>query len=1295
MEPNAAMRSPPPAGVDSTALDEDSNTTVSGHVNAQRSDNGVDAPAHGSTGCERIATLAAMAVPLSPPLSRAGLLTATTRMNTTTPLHSVICPTARAAVATKEAIEEERLHRTSCQACKDASRTAGTIIAAVCGDGLDRDSTERPCRSFVDPHAGAVVSEGRVRCLGQTHHHCDGNRRHAPTAKKAAATVTAAATSLTACATEMHLHTTFEDLLAQYADTSGVRDNNASPLSLGSNSGSNDTPEAPGSVNTINHTPFPLALSSMRGESVVEHVVGHKPREYYKWVWRKAEDYHELHALNVHNNNVYQQRVAPALPRPPLMEAVAGGLGAACTYIAPTTSSTASLTAPRLLSGAAGDVSLGSGSGASETTRLAVPSDPSSSPLMDAVGLMNAAAAAKNTRSGNRTGSSTAPPPTDSPVDPHHLPSTGNADKLSGGLASASNSSFHMNDFAFEQMSRLSMYTIPTSKQGPEYFKTAVEDNTKTLVIFMVGLPARGKTFLAQKICRLLGWHGNRAKVQNIQVAWRRLLLDWEAAHPELAGRGAQADVQEEQGTSATLGKENVGDRAPFGGREAPRGVPRPTGAVAGRQVTSASPPTAATAAPARAAFSLPNRLPHTLSVQGDVPQVVGNLVSETLHTSPQHPVAAHLGSATALASAFASPTTTTATATNVAAPAGYSGSLNLSDTVVAPGSLSSTGNPIFTLGGSTSPVCPSMHAHTAGSLEGTITAPKPTDASASISFVPTVARAPSNAVADAIIDGLRAPISSRAPISTTAAETTTDGSDRGLGASAETGPHMSVDMDGSALPNDVLRTRHFKDLIQHPTSLSRTLYRHVLQSFADDCRLFFQHGGEVVVVNDDFVTEELRQEAEQLFRPLAAQCFYIEVIRDAKEDPLDFVQCKIHDPIEYPRGNIDLHSAADDFHQRLAFLESVYETLQEAAPKAKQGSRRKPAASAAETAAIATGAVEETSAEVAKGQEVSAGLKSDATLACSPTTSTLPRSYVKVINSSIIETHGVYGYVASRIISYVMNLSQVKIQHPIYFMRHGESHYNLEDRLGGNPSLTEQGRRDAEALLEFLSSLKCHLKYVDRVHREQYSKPRPHLQTEALVGDECGRLSSTATTTTAPGTANSLEIWTSQLRRAIQTTELSERLLNIRTLRWSSLNEIHAGICEDLTYAEVKERYPLIDYFRGRSKYTFRYPNGESYQDLVLRLEPVIMELENADKVVVVVAHQAVLRCLLAYFGSTSAESSISLKVPHRTVWRCTYNSKGIASLDELKLDHPETGFHPPKREGAPIASSTDTTSA
>lgn len=352
--------------------------------------------------------------------------------------------------------------------------------------------------------------------------------------------------------------------------------------------------------------------------------------------------------------------------------------------------------------------------------------------------------------------------------------------------------------------------------------------------------------------------------------------------------------------------------------------------------------------------------------------------------------------------------------------------------------------------------------------------------------------------------------------------------------------------------------------------SAERETYRCVLQSFADKAANFFAAGGSVVFLNDDFTSASLRKDASDLFGPLATFVFSIEVLRDAAANET-FDALKVKDASEYDPSRFTADAARNDFRRRVQFMEERYETL--------------------------------TNAD----------------------------RYIKIMNSNQVSVHNVSGYLPSRIVSYLLNLSQIKVAHPIYFTRHGQSEYNLEDRLGGNPQLTEKGQQDAQWLRCFIGTLK---------NDELLEKPD-----------------------------NEMQIWTSQLTRAIQTGTPAATEYGIPMLRWSSLNEIHAGVCENMTYTEVKETYPLIHKFRGENKYSFRYPEGESYQDLVPRVEPVIMELENANRVVVVVAHQAVLRVLLAYFGGHPADSSVNLEVPHRTVWRCTYSSTGITTVDQLKL--------------------------
>ena len=58
------------------------------------------------------------------------------------------------------------------------------------------------------------------------------------------------------------------------------------------------------------------------------------------------------------------------------------------------------------------------------------------------------------------------------------------------------------------------------------------------------------------------------------------------------------------------------------------------------------------------------------------------------------------------------------------------------------------------------------------------------------------------------------------------------------------------------------------------------------------------------------------------------------------------------------------------------------------------------------------------------------------------------------------------------------------------------------------------------------------------------------------------------------------------------------------------------------------------------------RYPSGESYLDVIQRLEPVIIEIERERECVCIVAHQAVLRALYGYFNKIPLKVSSSRRV-------------------------------------------------
>jgi broad specificity phosphatase PhoE len=108
---------------------------------------------------------------------------------------------------------------------------------------------------------------------------------------------------------------------------------------------------------------------------------------------------------------------------------------------------------------------------------------------------------------------------------------------------------------------------------------------------------------------------------------------------------------------------------------------------------------------------------------------------------------------------------------------------------------------------------------------------------------------------------------------------------------------------------------------------------------------------------------------------------------------------------------------------------------------------------------------------------------------------------------------------------------------------------------------------------------------------------------------------------------------------------------IGVQPLHLKILDEINAGLCDGLTYKEVDELYPMDANERKIDKLRYRYPRGESYLDLIQRVEPIIFEIERSQEPVIVVAHQAVVRCLYAYFSKNEIKDVPFISVPLNTV--------------------------------------------
>lgn len=143
-------------------------------------------------------------------------------------------------------------------------------------------------------------------------------------------------------------------------------------------------------------------------------------------------------------------------------------------------------------------------------------------------------------------------------------------------------------------------------------------------------------------------------------------------------------------------------------------------------------------------------------------------------------------------------------------------------------------------------------------------------------------------------------------------------------------------------------------------------------------------------------------------------------------------------------------------------------------------------------------------------------------------------------------------------------------------------------------------------------------------------------------------------------GDDRQLTIWTSTLQRTIHTARyLVQSSKSYDKLEWKALDEIDSGVCDGLTYAEIEERYPEDFRARDDDKYNYRYRGGESYRDVVIRLEPIIMELERSENIMIV-THQAVLRCIYAYYMNVPQEKSPWMEVPLHTLIKLTPRAYG-----------------------------------
>lgn len=174
-----------------------------------------------------------------------------------------------------------------------------------------------------------------------------------------------------------------------------------------------------------------------------------------------------------------------------------------------------------------------------------------------------------------------------------------------------------------------------------------------------------------------------------------------------------------------------------------------------------------------------------------------------------------------------------------------------------------------------------------------------------------------------------------------------------------------------------------------------------------------------------------------------------------------------------------------------------------------------------------------------------------------------------------------------------------------IYFIRHGETDWNVEGRLQGQKDipLNDLGRVQAEEAGRRLQGLV------------------PHVEDLAYVASPMTR------------TRETMKLLRKAMGLDPDYYRLDERLVELTFGEW-----------EGLTWKEVRKKEPQLAALRERDKWNYAPPGGgESYAMLTERVRPI---LDDLTRDTVLVAHGGVARAFLAVACGVSTRDAASIDI-------------------------------------------------
>ncbi|CAR25975.1 ZYRO0A12628p [Zygosaccharomyces rouxii] len=259
--------------------------------------------------------------------------------------------------------------------------------------------------------------------------------------------------------------------------------------------------------------------------------------------------------------------------------------------------------------------------------------------------------------------------------------------------------------------------------------------------------------------------------------------------------------------------------------------------------------------------------------------------------------------------------------------------------------------------------------------------------------------------------------------------------------------------------------------------------------------------------------------------------------------------------------------------------------------------------------------------------------------------------SYVEYINFGqklrIYNNH--YGYLTNKIVFFLMNLREKK--GCVYFARCGTSD---KDNYLNDEELNEDGKKYSEILTDLV------LNRINERRRKSHGARTPAARqisltpqssqsslvpTQASIDRETYRGDHRVRQTPSWDGADedSFVVWTAPRKRTYDTARFFQES-GISVRQRSQLQQLNPGVVADMSDDQIRTEYPMEYSEWLKDPYHYRFPRAESYHDLAVRMEPLLLEMERMRGDILIIGHESTLRILYGYLMACTCTELPSL---------------------------------------------------